>query len=49
MKTITNIGSLEKEEWTPDEVPLFKYNAGAEFRVPTTMEELIEAYNKQKT
>jgi len=38
----------DSQDWTPDEVPLFKYNASAEYYVPTTMEELIEAYNKQK-
>ena len=52
-EAVANIAGQLKEfrdnqEWTPDEVPLFKYNASAEFHVPTTTEELIEAYNEQK-
>ena len=50
---VSNIAEQLKEfrdiqDWTPVEVPLFKYNAGADFYVPATMEELIDAYNMQK-
>ena len=35
------------QDWTPDSVPPFKYNASAEYRVPSTVEDLIAAYNQQ--
>ena len=47
---IENIaGQLEQfrneQNWTADDVPQFKFNAGATYLVPRTLEELVSAYH----